>query len=471
VTSVDPQSPVREGDVIAEKYRVERVLGVGGMGVVVAAMHMDLDERVALKFLLPEGAANASVAARFAQEARAAVKIKSEHVARVIDVGKLPNGAPFMVMEYLDGEDLERVLAAGGALPIDVAVGYVLEASEAIAEAHALGIVHRDLKPANLFLARRPSGPPSVKVLDFGISKATTSTARAQLTKTASVLGSPFYMSPEQMSSSKAVDARTDVWALGVVLFELLANKVPFPGDTMPELIASILQSPPRSLRESHPEVPAGLASAVERCLEKDPARRFADVGELARALAPFAPVTSGVSLMRIAHVLSGGVAPVAETSVAIARPASNTVGPVAGDSLARSGARAGSVPRRSAILGVAIVAIVLALATFVLLRPKPIAAAAPVGEVVTVLPPPADPAPTERSAASPLPDPPSPRAPDTATALPEPPPASSQPPMHPRPRHDPASTPPAGPHVDCDPPYVIDRISGHRQYKPECLK
>ena len=160
------EAPVREGEVIAGKYRVERVLGVGGMGVVVAATHLELEQRVALKFLLPDAAANADVAARFGREARAAARIHSEHVARVIDVGTLPTGAPYMVMEYMEGEDLERVLARSGPLPIDVATGYVLQACEAIAEAHALGIVHRDLKPANLFLAKRRSGGPIVKVLD-----------------------------------------------------------------------------------------------------------------------------------------------------------------------------------------------------------------------------------------------------------------------------------------------------------------
>src|ERR1051326_8983161 len=182
--------PVKEGGVLAGKYRVERVLGVGGMGVVVSALHLQLDERVALKFLLPDALENQEAVARFQREARAAVKIKSEHVARVSDVGQLENGAPYMVMEYLEGSDLSDVLKQRGSLPVEEAVQYVLEACEAIAEAHALGIVHRDLKPSNLFLAKRPDGRSIVKVLDFGISKVRASggMADAAMTKTSSVM-------------------------------------------------------------------------------------------------------------------------------------------------------------------------------------------------------------------------------------------------------------------------------------------
>ena len=296
-------APVVEGDIIAGKFRVERVLGVGGMGVVVAATHVDLEQRVALKFLLPDAARNPDVAARFGREARAAAKIRSEHVAKVTDVGTLPDGSPYMVMEYLDGEDLEHVLRRGP-MAVSVAVGYVLQASEAVAEAHALGIVHRDLKPANLFLASRPSGAPIVKVLDFGISKATTGTSEAQLTKTSALMGSPLYMSPEQLASAKFVDARSDIWAMGVVLYELLVGRTPFPADTMPELVAAILQrdfDPPSQFR---PDVPPELEAAMGRCLEKDPRSRFANIAEMAQALLPFGPPNGGQSLERIRHVL-----------------------------------------------------------------------------------------------------------------------------------------------------------------------
>src|SRR5580693_7216018 len=166
--------------------------------------------------------------ARFEREARTAVKIKSEHVARVIDVGQLESGSPYMVMEYLEGEDLQGWLEKQGRLPIERAVDFLLQACEAIAEAHAMGIVHRDLKPANLFCIRRPDGTLSIKVLDFGISKA--AGASMGMTSTQAVMGSPLYMSPEQMGSSKGVDARSDIWALGVILFELVTGRVPFDG-------------------------------------------------------------------------------------------------------------------------------------------------------------------------------------------------------------------------------------------------
>lgn len=296
-------APVREGDVLAGKYAVERVLGVGGMGVVVAAHHLQLDQRVALKFLLPEMAGSSQVVARFLREGRAAAKIRSEHVARVHDVGTLDTGAPYLVMEYLNGQDLSAVVQARGGLPVTDAVDYVLQASEAIAEAHALGIVHRDLKPHNLFLISRNDGSPCVKVLDFGISKALSSDS-AHMTGTAAMIGSPLYMSPEQMSSSRDADARTDIWALGVILFELLAGTTPFDADTIPLLIVSVMQQPPAQLTALRPDVPPALESVILRCLEKDLTRRFQTVAELAHALAPFASPRQQGSPERISRIL-----------------------------------------------------------------------------------------------------------------------------------------------------------------------
>ncbi len=281
---------IQPGQILAGKYRIERVLGQGGMGVVVAALHVQLDERVAIKFLLPEALENAETVARFAREARAAVKIKSEHVARVRDVGALENDAPYMVMEYLEGQDLSALLRARGPLGVSEAVTYVLQAIEAIAEAHSLGIVHRDLKPSNLFLTRRADGTPLVKVLDFGISKINRASAMqdAAVTSTSAVLGSPMYMAPEQMIATRDVDGRADVWALGIVLYQLLTGRAPFDGTTMTELCARILQEPPAPLRASRPDVPPSLDAAVMCCLEKDRVRRFHTVADLAGALAPF---------------------------------------------------------------------------------------------------------------------------------------------------------------------------------------
>ncbi len=295
--AADAQSsaPVSPGDVIAGKYRVERVLGAGGMGIVVAAMHLQLEERVALKFVLPSALSTPGIVERFLREARAAVKLKSEHVGKVLDVGTLESGVPFMVMEYLEGSNLDEVLNARGALPVQTAVDYVVQACRGIAEAHALGIVHRDLKPQNLFVSRRTNGEPIVKVLDFGISKVT-SQVDGGLTSTQAMIGSPFYMSPEQMNSSRDVDPRTDVWSLGIILFECLTREVPFVGESMPQLVVSVMQHAPRSLAGLRPDVPPELASIVERCLKKSPSERFANAGELEAALVPFSSAAFAIS-------------------------------------------------------------------------------------------------------------------------------------------------------------------------------
>lgn len=292
------------GDVVAGKYRVERVLGSGGMGIVVAARHVVLDQRVAIKFLRPDVASNAEIVTRFAREARAAVRIQSEHVARVIDVGELPGGAPFMVMEYLEGADLGEVLQKRGALPVGEAVEYLLQACEALAEAHVGGVVHRDLKPANLFLTQRADGSPVVKVLDFGISKALH--GDAVVTQTQALVGSPRYMSPEQLRSPRDVDARSDVWSLGIILFELLTGEAPFRADTVPQLYVNILSQSPDSLRIRRPDIPPPVEAILLRCLEKEVSRRFSNVGELARALGDFAPPRARVSIERISKVIAG---------------------------------------------------------------------------------------------------------------------------------------------------------------------
>jgi serine/threonine-protein kinase len=327
--SMPEVAPVREGEILDGKYRVERVLGAGGMGVVVAATHVHLSTRVALKFLLPGALGNQTIVDRFAREARAAVQIRSEHVARVIDVGTLPTGSPYMVMEFLEGSDLAALLQRQGPLPAAQAVGYVLQASEAIAEAHSLGIVHRDLKPANLFLAAQPGRDPIVKVLDFGISK-THDASPSSRTATTAILGSPHYMAPEQMMSSRDVDPRADVWALGIILYELLTGAPPYDADTMPELVYLVTQREPppiESKRAGLPALPAGLVAAVHKCLRRDRAERFQDVAELATALVAFGPPRCDVSLERIQRVLRvpGATRAPAESSPHV-EPAAPTV-------------------------------------------------------------------------------------------------------------------------------------------------
>jgi eukaryotic-like serine/threonine-protein kinase len=304
----DPQAAagVREGEILAGKYRIEKVLGVGGMGVVVAAHHVQLDEKVAVKFLLPAIAEHPDAVRRFLREARAAVKIKSEHVARVFDVGTLENGAPYFVMEHLEGGDLSAWLQQRGAMPIEQAVEFVIQACVAVADAHALGIVHRDLKPANLFCVRRSDGLLSIKVLDFGISKMTTPGTEAGLsmTSTGSKMGSPYYMSPEQMRSSKTVDAGTDIWALGVILYELLTVSVPFKGESITELAIVVTTQDPRPPRELRPDIPLELQAAVLRCLQKQRQHRYRHVGELALAILPFAPKRAKASVERISGII-----------------------------------------------------------------------------------------------------------------------------------------------------------------------
>ena len=272
------------GDVIDSRYRVDRELGSGGMGFVLACTDLRLNRAVALKLLHGEALTNHVHLARFEREARAAAMLKSEHVVRTLDVGKLPNDAPYIVMERLDGQDLEE-LAKTEPLPCAVAVDYVLQACAGIAEAHANGIVHRDLKPQNLFLAKRSLGAPIVKVLDFGIAKLESD--GADLTRTRDIFGTPLYMAPEQLRGAKEVDARADLWAIGAILYRLVTGHPPFDGDTMAMLCANILQSEPVPVRQLRPDAPDTVVRAVDRCLRKDPAMRFPSVAELARVLDP----------------------------------------------------------------------------------------------------------------------------------------------------------------------------------------
>jgi serine/threonine-protein kinase len=243
------------------------------------------------------------VVERFGREARAAARIQGEHVARVIDVGRFEDGTPFMVMEYLRGRDLAAELSQRGPLPVGEAVRYVLEASEAVAQAHAMRIVHRDLKPSNLFLAETPGRPPIVKVLDFGISKVVDAPS-GSLTKTASVMGTPFYMSPEQLLSAKNVDHRSDIWSLGVIIYELLAGHPPFWGETQPEVIAKILENRPPPLRARRPDVAPLLESVVSRCLRSRVDERFSSVADLAIALLPFGGAEDRERVAAISRVL-----------------------------------------------------------------------------------------------------------------------------------------------------------------------
>ena len=260
------------------------------MGLVVEAYHELLDQRVAVK-LLYQDVADREAQSRLLLEARSAAKLQSEHVARVVDVDVGQDGLPFIVMELLEGADLCQIADVRGALPRWLVVDYILQALEGLAHAHGRGIIHRDLKPSNLFLANKPDGTQIIKILDFGISKSAdnpTDKRSQQLTGGRTVLGSPPYMSPEQVRSPKSVDHRTDIWSLGICMYELLTNSMPFGGDELQETFAQILEKDPAPIRSLVTGVPEGLEQIVMKCLAKKRDDRFTDVGELAKALVPY---------------------------------------------------------------------------------------------------------------------------------------------------------------------------------------
>lgn len=309
------ESYVTPGTILLGKYKIEKLLGMGAMGVVVLATHLDLKQRVAMKFMLPGKTPNPERHERFLREAQIASRLTTVHVARVIDVGTMPDGgAPYMVMEYLQGSDLSGVIAERGQLPIQEAAGYVLQVCEAVGEAHAAGIVHRDLKPANLFLTKTADGQACVKVLDFGVSKLMD--AGLQLTQDAMTLGSPLYMPPEQMSASKNVDARADIWALGVILYELIAGKTPFDAEQLPQLCTRVFTGEPTPLGQFRSDVPVGLEAVLLRCFEKKREDRWRNVAELAAALVPFAPARAVVHAERAAAMLGLNEGPSRMTDV-----------------------------------------------------------------------------------------------------------------------------------------------------------
>jgi serine/threonine-protein kinase len=506
---------VRPGEILAGKYRVEKVLGAGGMGIVVAARHLQLETRVALKFLHPSTVQNEEAVARFAREARASVKITGEHVARVLDVGTLASGAPYMVMEFLEGTDLAAWLEQRGPLSVEQAVDFVLQACVAVAEAHSLGIVHRDLKPANLFCVRRADGQLWIKVLDFGISKMTLATSSYRssraATQTNAIMGSPLYMSPEQMTSARDVDARTDIWALGIILHELVSGSAPFQGDTLPEICIKIATSSPEPLRRVRPDAPAGFEAVILRCLQKDREARYRDVGELARDLCAFGPARCHALVDAIGGILeTGGPAASSQAAVAGPRPvllsgtltAAGSIPPV-GRTDVRVKSRTGwSLVGSGAALGTA----AAALLGFVLLRSHAIApstALAPAPASATRQQPhPARLADSPQALAPALAPPPDGTAggtlgvpgrgveddvPPARAALPPAPPAAppQQTPHAPAHRHAAAASasasaatgaaqpsPAAGTHTspaNCEPPFFYDE-QGNRVFKPECV-
>ena len=293
------------GEVIDKKYRVERALGKGGMGAVLLVVHEHLGTRHAMKLLLGDAWKDDAFKKRFLREAQAAAALRSRHATKVSDFGFLPSGAPYMVMEHLDGKDLRDLLDERGPLsPSDVA-RFVIQACDALAEAHAHGIVHRDLKPSNLFLTRDERDHPCIKVLDFGIAKVPQAEAHHH-SSTDGFLGTVPYVSPEQIRSTKDVDARADVWSLGVTAYELLTGALPFDGETPLQTFAKILEEEPLPPWKRNADLPVDLGSVVMACLVKRRENRTPDAMTLARALLPFAPAGTDDPALRPSQRLGG---------------------------------------------------------------------------------------------------------------------------------------------------------------------
>jgi serine/threonine-protein kinase len=287
---------------LARKYEFERQLASTAMSIVVSARHVDLDIRVAIKLLAPEARRSSVAVSRFRREARAAAKIQSQHVVRIIDVSSTNDGYPYFVMEYLDGRNLKELLDAYPLrrAPLVDAIDFVLQASDAVCEGHTLGIVHRDLKPANLFHVERGDGVPIIKVLDFGISKSAASPGEADRTDRYEILGTPSYMSPEQIEGSSDVDHRTDIWSLGVVLYEAIAGRAPFSGSSTAELWNRVRYEVPEPLPVLRKDCSSELWQTIAKCLQKNPADRYANLGEFAQALSRLGSERPRPSIARV---------------------------------------------------------------------------------------------------------------------------------------------------------------------------
>jgi serine/threonine-protein kinase len=274
------------GDIVAERYRIGPVIGAGGMGIVYKALHVELGTPVAIKVIRPDIAQNSSLWRRFAREARALAALHNKHVVRVHDAGTLPSGLRYLVMELLEGTDLRRLISEQGPMPVPAAVDLVLQVCSALGDAHRLNIIHRDIKPENIFLARFRACEPTIKLLDFGVARFLDDAG--QLTVPGRGVGSPRYPSPEQLQNPGSADQRSDLWGVGLLLYELISGRSPFQDMNTAQVCLTIVQGPIPSIDAMSPGLPRALSAAIMRCLELDPARRFQSADELSAALEPF---------------------------------------------------------------------------------------------------------------------------------------------------------------------------------------
>ena len=350
----------RVGRTAGGKYKLVRLLGSGGMGEVYEAQHSIVGRRFALKFLHPLLAGNTEIVARFQREAQAAGSLENENIAAVVDAGTADDGAPYLVMEYLEGEDLAHLLVRGGPLPVPRAAYIVIQACRGLAAAHGRGIVHRDLKPENLFICKRNDGSDLIKVLDFGIAKLHTGRVGTGLTQTGTTMGTPFYMSLEQARGAKEVDHRTDIYALGVILYEILSGSKPHPGESYNEILYHVLSQEPAALDSIRSGLPSGLSAVVQKAMAREAADRYASVADLMEALIPFAgravtPLRSqvGLSVVQGATIQS----PVSLPAMAVSAPTAPPEKPATVPARSRS-----RVLGWAAAAGVAVLLVALAL-------------------------------------------------------------------------------------------------------------
>jgi len=313
--------PVSVGGIVAGKYRIGAVVGFSGMGIACAGVHLDLGTKVAVLFAHPEDASDERAVARFLQGARSAAQLRSQHARRVMDCGRLVAGEPYMVLESLEGADLRSIVTRHGSLPVDETLGFVLQACEALGEAHARGLVHGDVRPENLFLTRGPDGSALVKVLGLEFATELGGPRESRmLSESLDGVGPRRHLSPEQMSDATSVDTRADIWSLGVLLYELLTGVLPFEGDSASEVRDSVMSEHPRSPRDFDSAISKGLGEVVLRCLEKNPDTRFPDAGTLGGALRAFGGSTSSMGAARVADVLryAGSIRPARDASPSI---------------------------------------------------------------------------------------------------------------------------------------------------------